>query len=73
MAQQKTKEIKISVPEELFNVFFPSKTMKHFNNARKEMLLAFRSLIDARIEALEQQEGKKEEKKETQKKKVKVE
>ncbi|MBS3820088.1 hypothetical protein KGY73_11390 [bacterium] len=73
MAQQKTKEIKISVPEELFNVFFPSKTMKHFNNARKEMLLAFRSLIDARIEALEQQEGKKEEKKETQKKKIKVE
>lgn len=73
MVQQKTKEIKISVPEELFNLFFSPKTVEHFHNARKEMLLAFRSLIDARIEALEHQESKKEEKKETQKKKIKVE
>ncbi|TET74569.1 MAG: hypothetical protein E3J56_02190 [Candidatus Aminicenantes bacterium] len=38
-------------------------------NARKEMLFAFRSLIDAKIEALEKKEKKKVEKK----KKIKIE
>lgn len=73
MNQGKTKEIKIIVPEEVFNFFFPEKTKKHLNNVRKEMLLAFRSLIDAKIEAMEKKERKKKETKQSSKKKIKVE
>ncbi|MFQ6071048.1 MAG: hypothetical protein ACE5LC_11075 [Candidatus Aminicenantales bacterium] len=69
MSEAKTKEIKITILEELFTLFLPEKTLRHFNNARKEMLLALRSLIDARIEAFE----RKEEKRTSRGKKIKVE
>lgn len=69
MSEAKTKEIKICIPEELFSLFLPEKTVDHFLKARKEMLLAVRSLIDAKIEALE----KKEEKKTEKRKKIKIE
>jgi hypothetical protein len=68
MNEAKTREIRISIPEELFSFFVPEKTLHHFFNARREMLLALRSLIDAKIEALE----KKEEKKAVKKKKIKI-
>jgi len=44
------------------------KTREIFSKARKEILLAFRSIIDARIEALE----KREKKKGVKKKKIKI-
>ncbi|MFQ6069838.1 MAG: hypothetical protein ACE5LC_04850 [Candidatus Aminicenantales bacterium] len=69
MSETRTKEIKITIPEELFTLFLPEKTLHHFHNARKEMLLALRSLIDARIEAFD----KKEEKRTARGKKIKVE
>ena len=68
MSEAKTREIRISIPEELFSLFIPEKTLHHFFNARREMLLALRSLIDAKIEALE----KREERKTTKKKKIKI-
>lgn len=69
MAEAKTKEIKICIPEELFSLFFPEKTIDHILKAKKEMLLALRSLIDAKIEALD----KKEAKETGQRKKIKIE
>ena len=69
MAEGKTREIKIKIPEELCSLFIPEKTVDHFFKARKEILLALRSLIDARIEALEKRDEKKVEKK----KKIKIE
>ena len=69
MAQEKMREIRISIPEELFTFFVPQKTQEHFLKAGKEFLLALRSLIDARIEFLE----KKTEVKATPKKKIKIE
>ncbi|NIM92073.1 MAG: hypothetical protein GTO17_14130 [Candidatus Aminicenantes bacterium] len=63
------REIKITIPEELFSLVMPEKAISHVMKARKEILLAFRSLIDAKIEALE----KKEQKKVTKKKKIKIE
>ena len=68
MSEAKTKEIKICIPEELFSLFLPEKTFDHILKAKKEVLLAFRSLIDAKIEALE----KKEEKKTEKRKKIKI-
>ena len=68
MAEGKTREIKISLPEEFFNLFLPGDAREHALNARKEMLLALRSLIDAKIEALD----KKTEKKAASKKKIKI-
>ena len=53
MDKSRTKEIRISIPEELFSLFIPEKTLDHLINAKKEMLLAFRALIDAKIESLE--------------------
>ncbi len=50
--------------EEMFS-FVPEETKKHINNARKEVLLALKSIIEKKIEKLEK------EKKEI--KKVKVE
>lgn len=61
MAEAKTREIKITLPEELFTLFLPEKSLEHLVSAKKEVLLAIRSLIDARIEALEKREGKKPE------------
>ncbi len=69
MVEEKTREIRISIPEDLFSIFIPEKTVGHLMNARKEMLLSLRSLIDAKIEAME----KFEKKRETKKKKIKIE
>jgi hypothetical protein len=69
MVEEKTREIRISIPEDLFSIFIPEKTVGHLMNARKEMLLSLRSLIDAKIEAME----KFEKKRETRKKKIKIE
>ena len=69
MAEEKTREIRISIPEDLFSIFIPEKTVGHLMNARKEMLLSLRSLIDAKIEAME----KIEKKRETKKKKITIE
>ncbi len=63
MAEAKTREIRISLPEELFSFFLPEKTLDHMLNAKKEVLLAFRSLIDARIETLDKMQKKQKEKK----------
>ena len=69
MVEEKAREIRISIPEDLFSIFIPEKTVGHLMNARKEMLLSLRSLIDAKIEAME----KFEKKRETKKKKIKIE
>lgn len=69
MAEAKTREIRINIPEELFSFFLPEKTLDHFLNAKKEMLLGFRSLIDARIENLEKMQKKQKEKR----KKIQIE
>ena len=69
MNEAKTKEIKISIPEELFSIFIPENTVDHLIKARKEMLLALRSVIDAKIETLDKREKKKTEKR----KKIKIE
>lgn len=71
MNDTKIREIKICIPEEIFSMFLPEKTLDHFFSAKKEMLLGLRSLIDARIEALEKKETRKKTGKE--KKKIKVE
>jgi hypothetical protein len=47
---------------ELFLDFIPEEARKHLRSARKEKLMALRSILDARIQALEK-EGKKEKKK----------
>jgi len=76
MAPDGAKEIKISIPEEIFSFLLPEKTAGHLIQAKKEVLLAFRSLIDARIEALDRMEQKGKEKKKTaqkEKRKIKVE
>jgi hypothetical protein len=70
MAEDKTKEIRISIPEDLFSILIPEKTATHLMNARKEMLLSLRSLIDARIEAMEKFEKKRATK---TKRKIKIE
>ena len=64
MAEEKTKEIKISIPipEDLFPLFMPGAAYDHLRRAKKEVLLALRALIDSRIEALDKKENKKPEK-----------
>jgi len=69
MADEKSREIKIVLPEELFALLVPGKTQQHLLNAKKELLLAVRSLIDARIESLD----RKADSKAAPKKKIKVE
>ncbi|HDJ22677.1 MAG: hypothetical protein B5M54_03565 [Candidatus Aminicenantes bacterium 4484_214] len=56
MSNSSTKEIKISIPEELFALFIPEETIGHLKKAKIELLLALRSLIDARIATLEKKE-----------------
>jgi cellulose biosynthesis protein BcsQ len=68
-AAQKTREIKIAVPEELFSLFLPPQAQEHLLKARKEVLLALRSLIDSRLEALEKRSARKPE----PKRKIKIE
>jgi len=69
MKEGKAREIRISIPEELFSLVIPEKTFDHFLKAKKEILLAMRSMIDFRIEALEKREKEKAEKG----KKIKIE
>ena len=69
MAAEKMREIKILIPEDLFTLFIPAQTHEHLLRARKEVLLALRSLLDARIEALEKRATPKPE----PKKKIKIE
>ncbi len=59
MAETKTREIRIVLPEELFALLVPGETKEHLLAARKELLLAVRSLIDARIASLEKRAGGK--------------
>jgi len=63
MAEEKTREIKISipVPEDLLPLFLPAAALGHLLRAKKEVLLALRALIDSRIEVLEKKENKKPE------------
>jgi hypothetical protein len=69
MAEGKTREIRIVIPEELFALLVPGEAQRHLLNAKKELLLAVRSLIDARIEFLEKKSGAKA----APKRKIKVE
>lgn len=69
MSDERTREIRISLPEELFSVFFPEKAVGHVVKAKKEMLMAVRSLIDARLEVLEKMQTKAAQKNKSQKKK----
>lgn len=74
MSKENTREIRITLPGELFSILFPEKTIGHVIKAKKEMLFAVRSFIDARIEMLDKMERKASQKKETEKKKrVKIE
>jgi hypothetical protein len=74
MSEEQTREIRIILPEELFSFLCPKKTMGHIINAKKEMLFALRSLIDARVEALEKMEEKTRQKSTSEKrKKIKIE
>ncbi|MGB8952871.1 MAG: hypothetical protein WCC06_09450 [Candidatus Aminicenantales bacterium] len=68
MAEEKTKEIRITIPEELFSFCLASPAYEHLLRAKKEALLALRALIDSRIVALEKKEVKKTE----TKKKIKI-
>ena len=69
MAEGKTREIKISIPEEFFTLFLPEATQEHMLRAKKEILLALRSVIDMKIDALD----KKTDKKAARKKKITIE
>jgi hypothetical protein len=69
MATDKMREIKISLPEELFTLLLPLQTQEHLVKAKKEVLLALRSLIDARLESLEKKGGRRA----LPKKKIKIE
>jgi len=69
MAAEKSREIKIAVPEEFFNLFLPLQVQEHLLKAKKEVLLAFRALIDARLEALEKRGAQKPQ----PKRKIKIE
>jgi hypothetical protein len=62
MSEGKTREIRITIPEELFSLLIPEKTFDHLLRARKEILLALRSIIDFKLEALERREKGKTEK-----------
>jgi hypothetical protein len=69
MPENKTREIRISLPEELFAFLMPQETQQHLWRARKEILLALRSIIDSRIEMIEKREAGKP----SPKRKIKVE
>jgi hypothetical protein len=59
MPADKTREIRIAIPEELFSLLIPRQTQEHLWKAKKEFLLALRSLIDARIEMIDKQSAPK--------------
>lgn len=62
MNKERTREIRIAIPEDLFSLILPEKTVDHLVNARKEVLFALRSMIDYKIEELDKREKKKSEK-----------
>lgn len=70
MAPEGMKEIKILIPEELIALLFPAEAIGHLRAARREVLLAARAVIEAKIAALDKKESKREQAK---KKKIKVE
>ncbi len=63
MPEKTGREIKIVIPEDLISLFIPEETVQHGLKAKKEILLAFRSLIDAKIESIDRKLEKKPEKK----------
>ena len=63
MADKNMREIRICIPEEMFSLFLPQKTISHFMQARKEVLLGIRAMIDAKIESLDIKETQKTRKK----------
>lgn len=71
MAEDKPKEIRITIPlpDELLSLGLPAPAFQHLLQAKKETLLALRSLIDSRIESLEKKTAKKPE----TKRKIKIE
>ena len=69
MPANTTREIRIILPEELFDFLVPRETHEHLARAKKEVLLALRSVIDARIEMMEKRESRKD----SPKQKIKVE
>ncbi len=69
MAANNTREIRITLPQELFDLLVPQETHQHLARAKKEVLLALRSLIDARIEMIEKRESRRD----AAKKKIKIE
>jgi hypothetical protein len=58
MATNNAREIRITLPEELFKLLMPEEAREHLWRARKEVLLALRSLIDTRIEMIERKEAR---------------
>ncbi len=62
MNNERTREIRITIPEDIFSLVLPKQTIDHLINARKEALLALRSMIDYKIEELDKREKKKSEK-----------
>jgi hypothetical protein len=63
MPEKAVKEIKIVIPEDIFSLFISEEAIQHGLMAKKEILLALRSLIDSRIQAIEKKLEKKPEKK----------
>ncbi|MFQ6082197.1 MAG: hypothetical protein ACE5WD_02425 [Candidatus Aminicenantia bacterium] len=63
MTEKAHREIKIVIPEDLVSLLIPEEAIQHGLKAKKEILLAIRSLIDAKIEALDKKTEKKTEKK----------
>lgn len=59
IAEEKTKEIRIIIPEDISTIFIPKKRIQHVLNTKREFLLGLRSLIDAKIEALEEKGSKR--------------
>lgn len=60
MPSNTSREIRITLPQELFDLLVPRETHEHLSRAKKEVLLALRSIIDARIEMIEKRESHKE-------------
>jgi hypothetical protein len=69
MPDDKTREIRVIIPEALFDFLVPGEAHEHLAMAKKEILLAIRSLIDARIEMIEKRGTRKG----SLKRKIKVE
>jgi hypothetical protein len=71
MNEEKNREIKISIPlpDDFFSALLPTAVVGHLRNARKEVLLAVRALIDDRLETIEKGRGEKA----APKRKIKVE